>query len=116
MSNSNYDDSQIYFQNPTENKTESSSQYQSPNMITLSDLSDDSISNLLGLNVEVTLKIENIMNQEKVKGNIFSIMKNNNLLILLRRDGNEKNSINTFMINIQSIQSIKLSEEKFDVK
>ena len=81
MSNSNSDDSQKFFQNQTENKTESSSQNQSPNMITLSDLSDDSISNLLGLNVEVTLKIENIMNQEKVKGNIFSIMKNNNLLI-----------------------------------
>ena len=56
------------------------------------------------------------MNEEKVKGNIFSIMKNNNLLILLRRDENEQNSIKSYMINIQSIQSIKLSEEMFDVK
>ena len=115
MSNSNSDDSQKIFQNPTENKTESS-QYESTNMISLSDLSDNSISNLLGLNVEVTLKIENILNEEKVKGNIFSIMKNNNLLILLRRDENEQNSIKSYMINIQSIQSIKLSEEMFDVK
>ncbi len=115
MSNSNSDDSQKIFQNPTEIKTESS-QYESTNMISLSDLSDNSISNLLGLNVEVTLKIENILNEEKVKGNIFSIMKNNNLLILLRRDENEQNSIKSYMINIQSIQSIKLSEEKFDVK
>lgn len=115
MSNSNSDDSQKIFQNPTENKTESS-QYESTNIISLSDLSDNSISNLLGLNVEVTLKIENILNEETVKGNIFSIMKNNNLLILLRRDENEQNSIKSYMINIQSIQSIKLSEEKFDVK
>jgi hypothetical protein len=115
MSISNSDLTQENFQNSeTENKPEFSNS-QDKFSISLSELSDDLISNLIGLNVEVTLKIENRSEEEKVKGNIFSILKSNNLLILLKKDEKEQNSINSYMINIESIKSIKLTDEKFDV-
>lgn len=85
---------------------------------TLTDLSDNIISKLLGLNVEVTLNLQN-QNEDKqitIIGNIFSILKSNNLLILLRRDDKEQTSVNSYMINIENIQSIKLSDEKFEVR
>jgi hypothetical protein len=86
--------------------------------VSLLDLSDDLISNLFGLSVEVVLKFENQNVEQKsilVKGKIFSILKTNNILILMRRDEKEQNSIISYMINIEQIQSIKLSEQIFEV-
>jgi hypothetical protein len=86
--------------------------------VSLLELSDDLISNLFGLSVEVVLKFENQNVEQKsilVKGKIFSILKTNNILILMRRDEKEQNSIISYMINIEQIQSIKLSEQIFEV-
>ena len=86
--------------------------------VSLLDLSDNLISNLFGLSVEVVLKFENQNVEQKsilVKGKIFSILKTNNLLILMRRDEKEQNSIVSYMINIEQIQGIKLSDQKFEV-
>jgi hypothetical protein len=88
-------------------------------IISIRDLSDNEISNLLGQNVEVTLNIPNRAEEEKaikVKGNIFSILKSNNFLIILRRDEKELNSINSYLINIENVQNIELSDENFEVK
>ena len=88
------------------------------NSFSLLDLSDNLISNLFGLSVEVVLNVENQKEEQKsilVKGKIFSILKTNNLLILMRKDDKEHSSIISYMINIEQIQSIKLSEQIFEV-
>lgn len=74
-------------------------------------LTESEISKIIGLSIEITLKNQT----DIIKGIVYSFIKNNNLLILIRRDDVDHNSINSVIVNINQISSIKHSETKEEV-
>ena len=78
----------------------------------LSHISDEELSKIIGLTVDI--EIEN--NNEKITGNIFSVLKSHNLLILLKYDSINSGSINSCLINVKYIKKISISDKKIEVK
>lgn len=72
-------------------------------------LPDNHITNMIGLTVDV--KLNNC--DDIITGLVFTIVKSNNLLILLRKDENE--TINSYVINIDNLNEIKISDERINV-
>jgi hypothetical protein len=93
------------------NTTEISDLNNSPS-ISLNDLTDDEISKIIGLTVDVVVDKSP---ESIITGVIYSVLKSNNMLILLRRDEKEIHSINSYLINISHIKDIKQSNEKIEV-
>ena len=72
-------------------------------------LSESEVIKIIGLTVDI--KISNL--DEIITGLVYTLMKSNNMLILLRKDENDQ--INSFIINIEHLSEIKLSKTKIQV-
>lgn len=78
----------------------------------MSSLSEIDLSKAIGVTVEITFQKSNT----KLTGNIMSIIKKANLLILVNKPEDEKQgNLTSYTININQIKSIKLCDKQVDV-
>ncbi len=72
-------------------------------------LSESQISKIIGLTVDVKMKYSD----EIIEGVIFSLIKANNMLILLKKD--DADQISSYIINLEYLSDIKVSNSNIEV-
>jgi hypothetical protein len=77
-----------------------------------SDLSEHEISKIIGLTVDIKM---NRIEDEIITGVVFSYIKANNLLVLLKKDEKDTLMINSLVVNLKHLKEIKISDRKIDV-
>jgi hypothetical protein len=77
-----------------------------------SDLSENDISKIIGLTVDIKMKMAE---NEIITGQVFSFIRENNILILLQKDDKDPLIINSFFVNLKQLKEIKISNNKIDV-
>ena len=78
----------------------------------MSSLSQVYLTKAIGMTVDITFNKSNV----KLTGNIMSIIKKANLLILVNKPEDEKQgNLTSYTININQIKSIKLCDKQVDV-
>jgi len=73
------------------------------------EMNENNISNIMGLTIDIKMK----NSEETITGVVYSIL--NGLLVLLVKDENDVTVINSFIVNLNNLKEIKLSERKYDV-
>lgn len=74
------------------------------------EVNENNISNIMGLTIDIKMK----NSDEVITGLVYSIL--NGLLVLLVKDEKDVTVINSFIVNLNNLKEIKLSERKYDVQ
>ena len=77
-----------------------------------SDLSENEISKIIGLTVDIKLKMAE---NDVITGQVFSFIRANNILILLQKDDKDPLIVNSFFVNLKHLKEIKISNNKINV-
>ena len=79
----------------------------------MSSLSQVDLTKAIGMTVELSFNKSNI----KLTGNIMSIIKTSNLIVLVSRGKEKDSNLTSYIINIEQIKSIELSkvQEEIDI-
>ena len=77
-----------------------------------SELSENEISKIIGLTVDIKM---NRIEDDVITGVVFSYIKANNLLVILKKDENDTLMINSLVVNLKHLKEIKISDIKIDV-
>ena len=74
-------------------------------------MNESEISKIIGLTVDVKMN----GSDEVITGLVFTLVKSNSLLILLKRDEIDPLIINSYVVNLNHIKEITVSSSKYDV-
>ena len=74
-------------------------------------MNESEISKIIGLTVDVKMN----GSDEVITGLVFTLVKSNSLLVLLKRDENDPLIINSYVVNLNHIKEITVSQSKYDV-
>jgi hypothetical protein len=73
------------------------------------EMNENNIQNIMGLTIDIKMK----NSEQTITGVVYSII--NGLIVILVKDESDVTVINSFIVNLNNIKEIKLSERKYDV-